>query len=309
MKQVTPTPRDLGGFSVRRILPVVECRALGPFVFFDEMGPLALRTGKELEVRPHPHIGLATLTWLFSGAMMHRDSLGSVQVIHPGAVNLMTAGRGIVHSERVSQSGMQVGVPGNDTIHGAQFWLALPRSHEDCAPAFVHHPADSIPAFRAPSVGGDVAVRVVIGTYKQHRSPVAFPDASTPHPALCLDLAFEAGASMTLCPEPVYPERGLYPVDGEILVECAGETHALAAHTLLVLPDGAGCTLKAPAGARVLVVGGAPHPEPRHLDWNFVATSRERLEAAKAEWRTFDSEKGTGRFPQVPGETEFIPLP
>lgn len=297
---IQPQTRDLGGFSVRRILPTVERRTVGPFVFFDEMGPLTLKTGLELEVRPHPHIGLATLTWLFDGAMMHRDSLGSVQVIHPGAVNLMTAGRGIVHSERVSQSGMKVG----ESIHGAQFWLALPQAHEDGAPAFAHHAAADIPEFRAHSLGGDVVGRVVLGSYREHSSPVRFP-----HPALCLDLLFEPGASLTLCPESAAPERALYPVAGQVVVEIAGEAHIVAAHTMLVLPDGAGATLKAPNGARVLVIGGAPLDGPRVLDWNFVARSREQLEAAKQEWRTFDAARGTARFPQVPGETEFIPLP
>jgi redox-sensitive bicupin YhaK (pirin superfamily) len=306
MRIIEGHAKDLGGFSVRRILPTIECRSLGPFVFFDEMGPLTLKTGLELEVRPHPHIGLATMTWLFAGAMMHRDSLGSVQVIHPGAVNLMTAGRGIVHSERVSQSGMTPGVPGNDVIHGAQFWLALPKSHEACEPAFAHHPAETLPAFTAPGVQG----RVVMGAYSAaagtYRSPVMFPAVSAPHPTLCLDLTMEPGAELTLPADPAIPERGVYPVAGAVTVNGA----RVDAHTLGVPPAGASIVLTAsPAGARLLVIGGAPLDGPRHLDWNFVASDPARLDAAKAEWRTFDPSRGTARFPQVPGETEFIPLP
>jgi len=282
MQVVSPVARDLGGFSVRRILPSIERRSIGPFVFFDEMGPLTLKTGLELEVRPHPHIGLATLTWLFSGAMMHRDSLGSVQVIHPGAVNLMTAGQGIVHSERVSQSGMKVG----DTIHGAQFWLGLPQSHEACEPAFAHHPAAEIPEFHEPGVTG----RVVIGSYREHRSPVPFPDSTSPHPVLCLDLTLEPGAAFTLPPDSRCPERAYYSVDGE------------GAHTFFIPDAGAPLTVSVETPTRVLVIGGAPLDGPRHLDWNFVASSRERLAQARDDWRA-------GRFASVPGETEFIPYP
>lgn len=282
MREVSPSSRDLGGFSVRRILPTVECRSIGPFVFFDELGPLMLKTGLELEVRPHPHIGLATLTWLFSGAMMHRDSLGSVQVIHPGAVNLMTAGRGIVHSERVSQSGMTIG----QTIHGAQFWLALPKADEDRDPRFDHHP--------------DIQGGVVIGEWQGTRSPVRFP-----HPALCVDLRLQPGESLAIPTD--LPERGVYVVSGTVLIE--GVRHE--PHRLLVLEQGARVTLEAApdAPAHLLLIAGEPFPEPRHLDWNFVATSRERLAAAKQDWRGFDTHLGTARFPQVPGETEFIPLP
>ena len=203
---VVPKPRDLGGFQVRRVLPAIEQRAIGPFVFFDMMGPLTLKTGFELEVRPHPHIGLATLTWLFEGALMHRDSLGSVQVIHPGAVNLMTAGRGIVHSERVSQAGLGLGA----SVSGAQFWLALPQTEEECDPTFAHYPAATLPMFESEGMTGCV----IIGRFNNAISPVSFP-----HPALCVDLKLATGANLIL--DDTHAERAIYLVSGA--VGCGGE--------------------------------------------------------------------------------------
>lgn len=338
-KTVLPLVRDLGGFSVRRVLPALECRSIGPFVFFDEMGPLTVKTGLELEVRPHPHIGLATLTWLFDGAIMHRDSLGSVQVIHPGAVNLMTAGAGIVHSERASQAGLKVG----DRIHGAQFWLALPKADEERAPSFAHHPAESIPEVRAPGVTG----RVVIGEWMGVRSPVVFP-----HPALCVDVRVEAGKGVELPSGAGCEELGVYVVEGRVRtggmrlgegtmwVEAGGPSPAPASRVLppssgrgrekaspasgllqrtgedgataaaspalasraLPRSDRRGQEILAVSGARLLIIAGAPLDGPRHLDWNFVSSSRERLERAKQDWQA-------GRFPPVPGETEHIPYP
>lgn len=272
---ITPNSRDLGGFSVRRVLPSLERRSLGPFVFFDLMGPLILKTGLELEVRPHPHIGLATLTWLFEGGLMHRDSLGSVQVIHPGEVNLMTAGKGIVHSERASQANLQLG----DTIHGAQFWLGLPVSHEDCAPAFAHHAANTMEN------------GVILGEWQGTTSPVQFP-----HPALCVDVSLKPNE--TLAFPPVHPERGLYIVSGGLSI--GSERHE--ANRLLVLEAGETVEMKAIGRTQLLLIGGEPLGGPRYLDWNFVASSKERLEQAKADWKA-------GRFPTVPGETEFIPYP
>jgi redox-sensitive bicupin YhaK (pirin superfamily) len=244
-------------------------------VFFDVMGPLVLKTGLELEVRPHPHIGLATLTWLFEGGLMHRDSLGSVQIIHPGEVNLMTAGRGIVHSERASQANLQLG----DRIHGAQFWLGLPQAHEDGAPAFAHHSAESIKD------------GVILGEWQGTRSPVAFP-----HPALCVDLPLKSGERLAF--PPVHRERGVYIVSGGL--ELDGATHE--ANRLLVLTAGDTVEMKAIGRTQLLLIGGEPLDGPRYLDWNFVASSKERLAAARDDWKA-------GRFPTVPGETEFIPYP
>ncbi len=285
MTPITPHLRDLGGFSVRRVLPALECRSLGPFVFFDVMGPLILKTGLELEVRPHPHIGLATLTWLFEGGLMHRDSLGSVQIIHPGEVNLMTAGRGIVHSERASQANLQLG----DRMHGAQFWLGLPKSHEDCAPAFAHHDADAI-------TNG-----VILGEWQGTKSPVAFPSQESPHPALCVEVNLDAKERLAF--PPIHSERGVYIVSGGL--EIGSERHD--ANRLLVLEAGATVDMKAIGRTQLLLIGGEPLDGPRYLDWNFVASSKERLEQAIADWKRADW--NAGRFPQVPGETEFIPYP
>jgi hypothetical protein len=315
---VHPVVRDLGGISVRRILPALERRSVGPFVFFDEMSPLTVTPDpdgvfRKLEVRPHPHIGLATLTWLFSGALMHRDSLGSVQVIHPGAVNLMTAGRGIVHSERASQAGLAAG----DILHGAQFWLALPNTHEDMAPVFAHHPAASVPRLAEDSV----QIAVVMGAYGRHRSPARFPPARDDAPgagevtvgpagvgctALCLDLAFEAGATLMLPADPAAPERAVYVTAGALTVNGT----RVDPHRLLVLDEGAPLACEASVeGAQALVIGGAPLDGPRFLEWNFVASSKPRLAAAVAEWRGYHSAHGTERFPPVPGEAEWTPGP
>jgi hypothetical protein len=286
---VTSTIRPLGDISVRRILPALEHRSVGPFVFFDEMGPLTVTPDpdgvfRKLEVRPHPHVGLATLTWLFSGALMHRDSLGSVQVIRPGAVNLMTAGRGIVHSERASQAGLNAG----EVLHGAQFWLALPKAHEDFAPAFTHYPVEAI------------ARGVVLGEWEGVRSPVEFP-----HEALCVDLrGLVRGERITLAPPERYPERAIYVVEGALLV---GD-EKVEAGTMVVL-DQATMLAVAVGHAHALVIGGAPLDGPRYLDWNFVASSKDRLAAARQEWQGYDPVRGTVRFPPVPGETEFIALP
>ncbi len=236
-----------------------------------------------MEVRPHPHIGLATLTWLFEGALMHRDSLGSVQIIHPGEVNLMTAGRGIVHSERASQAGLALG----QTISGVQFWLALPRADEECAPTFSHHATTDIPAFDSGGVTG----RIVIGHFNGVASPARFP-----HPLLCLDLKFAPGAEFVL--DDVHPERAIYIVSGA--VRCAGERHW--AHRLLTLKAGQPVVLHAETASRVLVIAGSPLDGPRHHYWNFVSSRPERIELAKRDW-------ATGRFSPVPGESEFIPLP
>lgn len=275
-------PKDLGGFSVRRVLPNAERRSVGPFVFFDEMGPADFAPGQGIEVRPHPHIGLATLTYLFEGEILHRDSLGHHQPIHPGAVNLMTAGRGIVHSERTDPALRASG----QRLHGIQTWMALPDALAETDPAFVHHPADTLPRTEL----GGVRVTVVAGSAFGLRSPV-----ETASPTLYVDLQCPAGATITL---PAAAERAVYVATGRAEVQ---EGCALEAGTMGVLAPGAEATLRTSEDSRVLVVGGEP-VGPRHLWWNFVAADRARIERAKADWRE-------GRFDGIEGDEEFIPLP
>ena len=280
---LSPTASDVG-FPVQRLLPAAQVRAIGPFVFFDHMGPARFaRAGTAGDVRPHPHIGLATVTYLYTGALIHRDSLGSVQRIEPGAINLMAAGRGIVHSERVPAD-----IRANQTpVHGIQIWLALPAEREDMAPAFHHYPADALPAVTAAGV----ALRVLIGAAFGQVSPVA-----TYSPTLQIDGELAAGAGLELPPDD--PERGVYLVDGRLRV--AGTL--LEPGQLAVLTPGRSVRLEAETAARLMVVGGAPLDGRRFLYWNFVARRRERIEAAKADW-------AAGRFAPVPGETECIPPP
>lgn len=278
-----PRTRDLGGFEVRRALPSARRRMVGPFVFFDQMGPAVFGAGIGLDVRPHPHIGLATVTYLFDGELVHRDSLGTVQVIRPGAVNWMTAGQGIVHSERTPAESRT----GGGRLFGIQTWVALPRPAEESAPAFAHTPAEEL-----PSVDGDgVRVRVIAGAIHGARSPVRVFSET-----LYADVALEPGARLEVPSE--QEERAAYVVDG--VVEESGASFAPG--QLLVLRSGAQVVLRATAGARVLVLGGASMDGPRHIWWNFVSSSTERIEQAAADWTA-------GRFASVPGETEFIPLP
>lgn len=282
MQLITPKPRDLGeGFLVRRALPSLERRAVGPFIFLDEMGPAAFAPGQGLDVRPHPHIGLATVTYLFEGAILHRDSLGSEQVIRPGDVNLMVAGRGIVHSERSPP-------PRADArLHGMQFWLALPKALEETDPAFLHYPAAVLPRWRE----GAAAVELLIGEAFGRSSPVR-----ADHPTLYLSLAFEAAGGLTL---PAPPEEcAVYVAQGALTV--AGVE--VGAGRLAVLERGVAPQLEAAGPARAILFGGAALDGPRHLWWNFVSSRAERIEQAKADWRA-------QRFAAVPGETEFIPLP
>ena len=284
---VSPREHDLGGgFRVRRALPAVQRRAVGPFVFFDHFGPVTAGPGDNHDVRPHPHIGLSTVTYLFEGAMMHRDSLGFVQRIEPGAINLMTAGRGIVHSERTPDDLRAV----TRRSHGLQLWCALPASHEEVAPSFAHTAAADLPERRL----GGVTVRVLIGSAFGATSPVV-----TLSPTLYLMLDCSAGASIALpaSDSDEAPERALYSVDGAF--ELDGE--AIPPFTLAVLEPGSAPTLRAPAACRIALVGGAPLG-PRFIVWNFVSSRRERIEQAKADWQA-------QRFDPVPGETEFIPLP
>ncbi|HVZ73853.1 MAG TPA: pirin family protein [Polyangia bacterium] len=286
-----PRDRDLGdGFFVRRALPSGKRRAVGPFIFFDHFGPTTLAPGNGLDVRPHPHINLATVTYLFEGEILHRDSLGSSQVIRAGDVNWMTAGRGIVHSERTPPSLRASG----GTMHGLQLWVGLPREHEETAPAFNHYEGASLPSLRV----GAADVRVLVGEAFGARSPVA-----TLWPVWYVDVNLPNGGAFDV---PLEPEaRALYVVEGEVTAE--GSTHARA--KMLVLMPGRPLHIEASSSARFVLVGGAPFPEPRHLFWNFASSSEARLQEAKHDWLLRRGEAG-GPFPLVPGdEIEFIPLP
>jgi redox-sensitive bicupin YhaK (pirin superfamily) len=280
---IEPRSRDLGGFEVGRVLPVAGRRTVGPFIFFDEMGPAAFAPGRGIDVRPHPHIGLATVTYLFEGEIHHRDSLGYHQPIHPGDVNWMTAGRGIVHSERTGpEERARAG-----RLHGIQSWVALPKAAEETEPAFHHHPGDSLPLVERDGV----RMRLIAGAAYGARSPVAvFSDM------FYLDAAVPGGAALDLSDE--YAERAVYIVSGTI--EVAGESHGRG--RMLVFAPEVQVTVRAVEPARLMLLGGAAMDGPRHIWWNFVSSSKDRIEQAKAEWKA-------GGFPPVPGETEFIPLP
>jgi redox-sensitive bicupin YhaK (pirin superfamily) len=276
---IEPRVRDLGGFSVRRVLPAAECRAVGPFVFFDEMGPARFAPGTGLDVRPHPHIGLSTVTFLFEGEILHRDSLGFVQPIRPGELNWMTAGRGVVHSERTDPA-LRASGP---RLHGIQSWMALPEGGEEVDPAFEHHPAEALPT---TEIGG-ARVRLILGEAYGLGSPVR-----TPSPTLYLEARVPPGGELAL---PHAPELAAYLVDGAAAIaDCA-----LTPNTLAVVDGPA--TLRASRVSLVMVIGGES-VGPRHLWWNFVSSSRERIERAKRDW-------SNRAFAPVPGETEFIPLP
>jgi redox-sensitive bicupin YhaK (pirin superfamily) len=280
---VVPRTRDLGGFEVRRVLPSIERRMVGPFVFFDEMGPTLFNPGTGIDVRPHPHIGLATVTYLFDGEILHRDNLGSVQPIRPGEINWMTAGRGIVHSERTAPAVRSAG----GRLAGIQSWVALPKKDEETAPAFAHHGSDTLPIVS----GEGKTIRLLVGALYGARSPVqSFSET------LYADIALAADASLPIPAE--HEERAIYLIDGT--VEIAGE--AFAPGRLLVLRPTAEITVTSRTAARLMLLGGAPMDGPRHIWWNFVSSSADRIEQAKADWKA-------GRFPPVAGDTEFIPLP
>jgi redox-sensitive bicupin YhaK (pirin superfamily) len=281
---VEPRPRDLGGFSVRRVLPTARRRMIGPFVFFDHMGPAVFPPGEGIDVRPHPHINLATVTYLFEGEIDHKDSLGSHQAIQPGAINWMTAGRGIVHSERTPMAARQSG----QRLHGIQLWVALPAAHEEVPPAFFHHPRESIPSVDLPGV----CVRVLAGSAYGAASPVQVFS-----PLFYLDARLDAGAELEL-PSAV-SERAAYVASGSIRVG----REDINEPKLLVFRAGQRVVLRALGAARVLLLGGEPLEGPRHVFWNFVSSSPERIERAKRDW-------AERRFPLVPGdEEEFVPLP
>ena len=282
---IIPRSSDIGGFSVRRALPSRQRRLVGPFIFFDRMGPAILRADEALDVKPHPHIGLSTVTYLFDGEIKHRDSLGTELVIRPGDINLMTAGRGIVHSERTPEN-----LRGHPlSMSGLQTWLALPDEKEEIDPAFAHTGKEVMPVIEWDGADG----RVVIGAFEGLRSPVAtFTDT------LYVDLRLEPGKRFPFAAG--HEERALYILSGEL--EIAGDR--LAPDQLLVFRAGDEITLQAGSlGCHVMLFGGAALNSKRYIWWNFVSSSKERIEKAKEEWRT-------GRFDIVPGdEEEFVPLP
>jgi redox-sensitive bicupin YhaK (pirin superfamily) len=280
---IVPRARDLGGFSVRRALPAAGKQMVGPFIFFDQMGPAEFLLGQGVDVRPHPHIGLSTVTYLFDGEIMHRDSLGVVQPIRPGEVNLMTAGRGIVHSERTAPEERALG----PKLYGIQTWLALPASHEERDPGFVHHGRGDLPVVD----GEGKRVRLILGSLYGETSPVR-----TPWDTFYAEAVLAPGAILPL--DAAYDERAIYVVAGAI--DIAGDI--FEAGRLLVFRPGDRISVLAVSQARLMLLGGDPMDGPRHIWWNFVSSRQERIEMAKADWRA-------GRFAGVPQEDEFIPLP
>jgi redox-sensitive bicupin YhaK (pirin superfamily) len=281
---IEPREKSIGDFNVRRVLPFAKRRTVGPFIFFDHMGPVDFEPGQGMDVRPHPHIGLATVTYLFDGEIMHRDSLGFEQAIRPGAVNWMIAGRGIVHSERTAPEERARA----RRLDGIQTWLALPLAQEDSEPGFFHHPAGSLPT----TEGKGVRMRLIAGEAYGARSPV-----KTLSPMFYLDAEFSPGGELTLTEE--YEERAIYAAQGEVTL---GDGTTIAEGTMAVLNPGVEVVVTAKDKARVMLLGGAPLDGSRHLWWNFVASSPERLQKARDDWKN-------GRFAMVPGDDEFIPLP
>ena len=274
---------DVGGFAVRRTLPNAKRRMVGPFTFFDHMGPAQVPPGGDLDICPHPHIGLATVTFLFEGDVVHRDSLGSVQKIEAGDINWMTAGRGIVHSERADPDRRRQGGP----LHGLQLWVALPKAHEEIEPSFDHYPRSAMPTMHQ----GGVDLTVLAGEIADVRSPVrTLSDLFYGH------ARFAPGGSMALSPD--LGERAVYVVEGS--VEIDGQP--VKEGTMAVLTDGAPATIATTEPARAMVLGGAPLEGPRHIWWNFVSSSKARIKQAKSDWIE-------GRFPAVPGDDDIIPLP
>ena len=280
--QIEPDTKDLGEFTVGRLLPDKRRQRVGPFIFFDHIGPAQFPPGKGVNVRSHPHIGLATITYLFAGTMLHRDSLGCVQEIRPGEVNWMTAGCGIVHSEKVTEEVLDSG----QYLHGLQTWVALPQEHEETEPRFEHYSSDAIPSLQRDGA----SIRVVIGEAYGASSPVR-----TESETLYVEINLDAGSALEL---PVAEELGIFVVDGDVSVG----GHSLPPGGLTVLKRGAVATLSAESQTHVMVCGGAALEGERIVWWNFVSSSRDRIEQAKRDWRE-------GRFPGVPGEEDFIPLP
>lgn len=287
---INPRPRDLGGFSVRRLLPDAKRRSVGPFVFFDHLGPAKFAPGEGIDVRPHPHIGLATVTWLFEGALDHRDSLGTVQTIRPGAVNWMTAGKGITHSERTPPEERA----GGHRIEAIQTWVALPKSHEEAEPQFAHFPADKLPRV---SLDGATAT-VIAGSAFGQTSPVPFPSGICQVVIVAeQDCVFETPEMAECC---------VHVVSGSATIgeDTIGEAQ------MAILPDGQRVEVRLAAGARIMIAGGDALDGPRHLDWNFVSSSKERLIKAREDWRASIRAAFNGSwFTQPPGEVAYIPYP
>jgi redox-sensitive bicupin YhaK (pirin superfamily) len=282
---IVPRARDLGGFEVRRALPSVGRKMVGPFIFFDQMGPSEFLLGQGIDVRPHPHIGLATVTDLFTGEVMHRDSLGTERTIQPGAVNWMTAGRGIAHSERTPQALRT----GGSTLFGIQTWVALPAAHEETAPSFTHTAAEDLPVVQ----GDGASVHLILGALYGEASKV-----STFSETIYADALLSAGAALPL--DASHEERAIYTVSGTL--DIAGDRFGRG--RLLVFRPGDVITVRAAEDARFMILGGEPMDGPRHIWWNFVSSRKDRIDEAKADWKA-------GRFERVQGEAadEFIPLP
>jgi redox-sensitive bicupin YhaK (pirin superfamily) len=282
---------DLGpGFAVRRVLPSMKRRTVGPFIFLDHFGPMTVPPGGDgMAVRPHPHIGLATVTYLFDGGIFHRDSLGYAQAIRPGDVNWMTAGSGIVHSERTEPEMKKSGF----TMHGVQTWVALPKAQEETAPAFEHVAAADLPAWtEGGGTEGGASLRLIVGTYAGRTAP-------TTHFSPIFYVAVEMPAAARIAVTPEHPERGVYVSEGSVTI---GDRQLAVGDLAVLAPGSAVDVLAGPDGAKLMLLGGAPLEAPRHIWWNFVSSSKERIEQAKSDWKD-------GRFAKVPGEVEFIPLP
>lgn len=287
---IVPRARDLGGFEVRRALPAPNRQMVGPFIFFDQAGPAELLTGQGIDVRPHPHIGLGTVTYLFRGDFHHRDSTGADQVIRPGALNWMVAGRGVTHSERTSAAARG----GPNSLFGIQTWLALPESQEDVAPSFEHHGKEALPVIE----GGGVSLRLILGTAYGKAAPATMFSET-----FYADVRMEPGSLLPMPDD--HEDRGLYVVEGSISV--AGRDYA-ASHMMVFRPGDRITVAAGDRGARLMILGGATLAGPRYIWWNFVASSKERIEAAKAEWRA--RQWGEGRFDLPAGDRdEHIPLP
>jgi len=281
--EIKPRKRDLGGFEVMRVLPFAKRQMVGPFIFFDQMGPNNLKAGHGIDVRPHPHIGLSTVTYLFDGELMHRDSLGTALQILPGEVNWMTAGKGIVHSERTSDEYRDK----EFNLFGIQAWVALPKSHEETEPAFANYTTDVLPQIEEPGV----TARVITGTLFGETSPV-----ETHWETVYADVAMNVGASIPFDADA--EERAVYLVEGCIEIDGT----EVEAGTMAVLKPGEAATIKAGAPSRLMLLGGAAMDGPRYIWLNLVSSDKERIEQAKADWQA-------GKFDPVPDETEFIPLP
>ena len=279
---ITPHVKDLGSFQVRRVLPQDDQQMVGSFIFFDHLGPATFPPGEGMDVRPHPHINLATVTYLFEGVLLHRDSLGSVQEIHPGAVNWMTAGRGITHSERSHESERAI----ESTLHGIQTWVALPATDEETDPAFYHYPADRLPVWEEQGA----IVKLIAGQFQGRTSPV-----KTFSPTLYLDIQLAPGSRFTLPAE--YGEQAIYSVTAGLSLDRA----PLEQHRMAILTAGQAVEISSSSEGRCMVIGGEPMGQ-HYKWWNFVSSRRDRIEQAKQDWLA-------GKFESVPEETEFIPLP